>query len=166
MTMNHVYRLFQWVILLMMIVIIYAVGPRLKQILFPVITKFEILPEGIQMMPDGTTQVSGILIKERGECEPIEGTLTVFTDEFVNDVNHPAKKIAVKFEPNETWSSRPVGSQYFGPWTFTAPGPPLGPSLIIRIRHRCHPFWETETVLFTGLTSDFFPELVIRGPTP
>ena len=164
--MNQVFRAAQYTILFMVAIIIFVVGPRIEPILFPVVTKFEIPAEGIHRMPDGSTQISGVLIKARGECEPVKGSLTVFTDEFTNSSDHPAKPVLVSFEPKVEWYTRPAGSQYFGPWTLTPPGPPLGPSLIIRIRHRCHPFWETETTLYTGLTSDFFTEAEITGKAP
>lgn len=51
-------------------------------------------------------------------------------------------------------------------FTVGPPGPPLGPALVIRIKHKCHPFWETETVLYQGLTEDFFTNTQIHGEEP
>lgn len=166
MTMAHMYRVAQYIILLMMLIIFFFVGPMIEPILFPVVTKFEIPSDAIVLMPDGSTQISGIMTKARGECEPVNGSLTVFADEFSNSPEHPAKSIHLDIEPNTQWFSRPAGSQFFGPWTLTPPGPPLGPSLIIRIRHRCHPFWETETILYSGLTRNFFSSKEIIGNLP
>lgn len=163
MTQYKILHILQYVIFSMIAIVIMMVGPPMERLLFPVITKFEIPKEAIVRLPDGSTQISGVLIKARGECEPVRGSLTVFTDEFVNSEDHPAKPVKIIFEPQTEWYTRPSGSQYFGPWRLIPPEPPLGPSLIMRIRHRCHPFWEIETVLFTGLTSDFFSTKEITG---
>lgn len=164
--MLKVFHLFQSVIFFMLMIIFFVAGPQFERTFFPVITKFEIPPEAIIRMDDGGTQLSGILIKVRGTCEPVEGSLTVFADQFVIDERYPSKKVQISLEDSNRWYTRPQGSQYFGPWTLTPPGPPLGPSLIIRIQHRCHPFWKTETVLYRGLTADFFSEAQIGGPPP
>ena len=166
MTMSRLYNVAQFIILVMVTIVIFTVGPRVETLLFPVITRFEIPSGAIFKHPDGSTEISGILVKARGECEPVQGSLTVFTEEFNNDTTHPAKEIRVEFEPGDKWNSRPAGSQYFGPWRLVPPGPPLGPALMIRIKHKCHPFWETETVLYQGLTEDFFTNTQIHGEEP
>lgn len=166
MTKYRLLRYLQYTIAIMLMIVIFYVGPVAEKMLFPIITKFEVPHDAIKKFPDGSAQISGVLIKARGECEPVKGSLTVFTDEFVNSEEHPAKTVRIIFEPQTEWYTRQEGSQYFGPWTLIPPGPPLGPALIIRIRHRCHPFWETETTLYTGLTSDFFPMNEITGSAP
>lgn len=166
MTKYKLLNILQYVIFVMLAVIFFAVGPVVEKMLFPVITKFEIPREAIEHLPDGSARISGVLIKARGTCDPVEGSLIAFTDEFINSDERPAKAVRLIREPNTEWHSLPPGSQYFGPWVLVPPGRPLGPALIIRIRHRCHPFWETETTLYTGLTSDFFPMNELTDSAP
>ena len=157
-------KLYNWalsVIGIMTVFIIFYVGPRVETLMFPVVTDFKI--EHIKKLRDGSTEISGIMLKQRGECEPVPGSLTAFTEYFVNDDDHPSKEVHIRLEPLDKWNSRPQGSQYWGPWLLTPPVPPLGPLLVIRIKHRCHPFWDTDTVLYSGPTKDFFTQKEIIG---
>ena len=159
-------NIFRYVIFLMLIVVFFNVGPRIEKTFFPVISKFEIPVEAITKLTNGGVEFSGVLVKTRGQCEPVPGSLTVFSDEFVSNVQTPAKEVKIQIESSNRWFTRPEGAQFFGPWTLTPPVPPLGPSLIIRMQHQCHPFWKTESVLYVGLTSDFFTQDQIVGGEP
>jgi len=166
MKMLKLFKVFQITLLVMITITFFVVGPVIEQKLMPVISRFEIPEEAIKNMEDGSTEIFGIFTKERGSCEVIRGSLTVFADQFVPDDNIPAKEISVNNEVLTNGKSFPAGSQYFGPWILTPPNRPFGPSIVIRIRHKCHPFWVTETVLYRGLTSDFFNEERIVGDEP
>lgn len=161
MTMIRVYQLAQFIILGMLIFVFFLVGPVIERTLLPVITKFEIAAVEQPFRNDGAARISGVLVKARGHCTPVPGSLVAYTDQYVSTEEYPVKQIRIDLSEADIWDTRPAGSQYFGPWILIPPGPPLGPSVIIRIKHRCHPFWETETTLHTGLTSDFFRNIQI-----
>jgi hypothetical protein len=138
-----------WAIFIMCATIFTYLAPRAEVLMFPVISKFEMTD--IEVREDYTL-VSGVFIKERGECE-----LLSINFESINTPGlNPERDIKVEFLLNEERRIRPQGANFFGPWKLLPPGPPLGPTLIIETVHRCHIFWNTRDVIFRGFTSDFF----------
>lgn len=149
MTMKQLNSGLHVIVIFLIVMTILELGPKIEGRFFPVVTKFEFTK--ITKNSDGSTTVEGVLIKSR-DCDPVVDSITVFSEDFINDGTHPSKQIDLIGGV----VVRTQGSQYFGPWTLIPPEPPLGPSFVIHMKHDCHIFWNIDTVLFSGLTEDFF----------
>jgi hypothetical protein len=165
MILRKMLTLFQVVIGIFLVMTFFIAGPRVEKLLFPVVSEFDIDDSDIIRLEDKTA-IYGILIKSRN-CDPVSGSLTAYVQNLpdANGIEYQ-KEINVSFPKEDYQNSRPTGPQYFGPWYLTAPGPPLGPSMILRVQHRCHPFWKIETVLYVGETEKFFSSDQINERDP
>lgn len=159
--MKTALRTFMVVAWVLTIGVVIYMGPKIEQLLFPVISKFEIIEEQTYVR-DGVTYISGVVVKERPECIPIQ---IVGFAEYTDNPTVNRKTIRVEI-PGEKPISLPEGAQFWGPLGLRPAGPPLGPVFTIRAIYNCHPFWKLRVTLYTGLTADFFSKDQIEGVNP
>lgn len=163
--MRNILRSAIYLIFFMAAIVLFTLGPKIEALINPVIGAFEI--ERIWQEGDPKTYMAeGALLKLRGECEPTE--IIMWAGGGFNDKN--AKVINIDFSPdpiqtNGNLITRPQGSQHWGPWRFTAPKEPLGPIISIVVRHHCHSLWQQSQTIYTGLTSDLFPGMLLDTET-
>ncbi|SCM80024.1 exported hypothetical protein [uncultured Pleomorphomonas sp.] len=126
-----------------MVFTVFAVGPALETLYFPVVSKLWI--EDIRPTADGRTEVRASFRKLRN-CEYMgiswyAGTpATTFERVAI---------ILLRDEKDTSGPTRPVGLQRAGPWIINLPPDGVKRNSFARLYHHCHPFWVT--------TTDFFP---------
>lgn len=161
--MRNVLRSAIYLIFFMAAIVLFALGPKIESLISPVIGAFEI-EKVWQEKVNGQKQymVEGAMLKIRGECEPTE--IIMWAGGGFADNN--AKIVKIDFSPDPVHIdnqlvTRPQGSQHWGPWRLVPPREPLGPILTLVARHRCHSLWQQTQIIYTGLTTEFFPDLVL-----
>lgn len=121
------------------LVIGLAIGPYVEQRFFPIIEPFVV--EEVVYPEKEVLEVTGWMIKLRGYCTPVELSSVVVLPDGVMRVS-PVKMMD---REKDELISRPEGRSLWGPWRVVVP---LGSkSAEVRVRHRCHPFWETSQSL-------------------
>jgi hypothetical protein len=110
------------------------VAQRIESKHFPVVTDFKIL-EAVST-PESTT-ITGSMIKLRKYCTFIE--LNAYSGATYLNIEYKDRSVT---KP-DTVTSRAEGFQYWGPWVLT----PSANKVRIQARHRCHPFWDTVTIV-------------------
>lgn len=157
---------FVWVIFLLTTIVFFTTGPRVEAALFPPVADFQFIDNEKK---DGEFFVSGYMDLTRGTSCELQ-SLTVFTNNPLNnriitkithfdmtaDETHPEQE---SDSDDEKYANRSRGIQDFGPWRIIQRDPPVGPVAKIVAVHSCHPFWDIETVIWSGLTEDLFPGL-------
>lgn len=148
-----------YLIFAMMAIVLFTLGPRLETLINPVMGFFEIKNSWRE---DDNFFIEGALLKNRGECEPTG--IFMYADGGLTDEN--AKSIRIDFTPDPAhygpdYTSRPAGAQYWGPWQIIPPAEPIGPVFTIVVTHRCHALWELTQVIYSGLTAEIFPGMLI-----
>lgn len=148
-------------------VVLFVLGPRIEVLIHPVVGAFKI-EQVWQEEHDGETHyyMQGALLKLRGECEPTEAIM--FTDGGLHDPN--GKMVGIDFKPDPMHLTNDLivrleGAQHWGPWRLIPPEEPIGPIISLMVRHSCHALWQQSQVIYTGLTKEFFPELVLDTQT-
>lgn len=170
-TVNHIMRnalnAAIYLIFAMLAIVLFVLGPKIEALIHPVVGAFKI--ESVwQEEHDGEIHyyMQGAMLKFRGECEPTE--VVMFTDGGLVDAN--GKIVKIDFEPDpmhitNELISRPEGAQHWGPWRLIPPREPIGPIISLMVRHQCHALWQQSQVIYTGLTKDIFPGLVLDTST-
>lgn len=163
--LRKILTILTYVIMVMLTIVIFVLGPRIEAAISPVVGAFRVTDIWQDKDPDtGETRyfISGAVLKLRDECVPTsfvmmsgggftDPTATVVTIDMHRDPMHQPGKL----------TSRPSGSQYWGPWRLKPPAEPVGPLLTIMVRHKCHALWELSQQIYTRATADFFPGLEI-----
>jgi hypothetical protein len=142
---NILYALI-YLIMLMGTVVLFFAGPRLEALLYPPVDLFHIVE--IERS-EGRVVISGILYKNRGECSPTEIVLTTGGPPGAENT----EILNVDFQDHVR--TRPRGGQSWGPWVIQDGGI-HGPVFTIYAVHRCHFFWNVQTSLHRGPSSDIF----------
>lgn len=117
------------------IVFVLMLGPWIEKQFSPV-TTFAVTTVTCQ---GGCVTVSGWMRKERA-CEFVETYARAAGADSIPrvvPVEYRDKNIGKSF-------TRPTGPQQWGPWYIEASS---GEHVTLYARHRCHPFWTTETLL-------------------
>lgn len=146
--------------LFLCMIVLLVVGPRIETLLYPVVPYFEIT-DSFSLEEESETRyfISGSMIKLRGECKPID--ISLWAGGGTADPN--SKSITIDFNPDlfhiDKLRTRPTGSQHWGPWEVFSPEEPVGPILTLMVVHDCHFIWNTPAVIFTGLTTELFPNI-------
>ena len=155
--LSTVLRVAVYLILLLGLVTLFFAGPRLEVLLYPVWGKFEITRA---WQEDGAYYMEGILLKNRGHCEPLSMNLIAFGDAEDRNSKLVLVEAALEYAGDEPLGYRPAGAQHWGPWKLTQPLPPLGPLVRLVVTHRCHFLWTTEQIGYEGPTETIFPDYV------
>lgn len=138
------------------VIVTFYVGPRIENLLWPVVPTFII--QEIEHTPSGDAIISGVLYKSYGREHCYPESISAYT----TDGTQPHRRVEILFEVPRSgdqyqWLSHPAGAQTFGPWRLYRPDPPIGPLLVIQVTHRCHALWSVTQELYSGLSKDFFP---------
>jgi len=164
--MHKLLIFFMYLIISMMMIILFFFGPRIEVVIFPVISDFAVTEIS---EVDNRYFIKGVLYKNRGECAPKE--LNIYVGDQTPGAD-PEKIVIVDLKPdpigreNGELRTRSSGSQFWGPWEIFPPDLPLGPIITFSIIHQCHFAWQTQQILYRGVTSDFFPEHMLENPSP
>lgn len=113
-----------------------AIGPVIDKH-FPVVRPFVVEQTSVD---GGRVLIEGWLEKRR-ECRFIE---------VVGLTHRPGRMdvvIPITYLEEPRPKSRPIGKQSWGPWALVVPSGTTSVDLISY--HRCHPLWETKTLLAT-----------------
>lgn len=162
--MRTTYNAAIWLITIMLAVVVFTLGPRLEVLINPVIRSFQI---NNSWFHDGSYFIEGTLLKTRGECEPTGIFILAnggFADPNVKVIRFDLSPDPAHYGPELTM--RLAGAQYWGPWEVIPPEEPIGPIISIVITHQCHALWELTQVVYSGLTSEVFPGLVLDQEIP
>lgn len=157
-----------YIILILAVVATFMVGPRAEVLLNPPIGGFEILKRWQEEGPNGKEYfISGALLKNRGECEPIEIVMT--SGGGISDENSRTVRLDFSKDPSSIsapfqYTSRPEGAQHWGPWRVFPPTEPIGPIISLYVRFRCHALWTITQQVYVGPTVSIFPGLNIDKP--
>jgi hypothetical protein len=154
--------LFIWLIMILATIILVVAGPVVEGKFYPPVAAFHITE---RYSDNGDYYIAGYMDKTRGTCEPKELTIRVGSvtedsyDKIVDADFTPDPADHSDDYVDAVLTTRPSGVQEFGPWRLIPREPPVGPLASITALHRCHPFWNVETVIWSGITEDLFPGL-------
>lgn len=115
-----------------------TVAPALEGKLFPVVKQAvlkEIVPVGM---------ITSVV---RGESVKIRTCNFVSINWFLGKPGGPSSRVAVDFMDGP--KVRAQGEYDFGPWRIAMPADLLGSYSWAVAVHRCHPFWETESLFWS-----------------
>ena len=123
--------MYMWLILVL-VPIVAPIAPSIEGKLLPVTTRLNIVDSRVS---NGMTTMYVEFTKRR-DCRFLG--LTWYQDET---------RLPVFFldDGDDSDMSRPPGDQIAGPWMV---GTEDISGTVVRVSHRCHPFWETHTVIF------------------
>jgi hypothetical protein len=107
---------------------------RIESKYFPVVTSFQILEAVIT--PESTT-ITGSMIKLRKYCKFVE--LNAYSGSTYLNIEYKDRSPS----SSDKTTSRAEGFQHWGPWVLS----PTTDKVKIQVRHRCHPFWDTITLV-------------------
>lgn len=136
-----------YVIMGLAAIALFFSGPRLEALLYPPVGLFDI--QEVTRVDEDHVRVSGVLYKNRGECTVEEVIAT--TGGPPGDPN--TEILNVDFQDN--LRNRPGGGQVWGPWIIEE-DQFHGPVFTVYASHRCHFFWNVQSILYRSPTSVIF----------
>ena len=124
-----------WLLLLGPLVFVFAIGPWIDRTKFPVVDPFVVVNTQHHA---GYIEANGWLEKRR-DCKLLE----IYAVVYMEDGPPRVSDITFKDRSKPDLISRPVMTQFWGPWEVFAP---VGAKRIaVRTKHRCHPLWDTSS---------------------
>lgn len=113
---------------------LFSLAETVERTLFPVVEKFEVL--SIVRNDDGTTSVSGTLVKSR-KCK-------IIGLRAMSEADSPLQVEYLDRPSGTDLFTRPLGLSTWGPWRVHTGGARY---VMLLSEHRCHWFWTVETPL-------------------
>lgn len=121
-----------------MLVTFFVSFPAIESRYFPVVSTLQI--GQVQLTTEGRSIVYGSFTKLRA-CEYLGTTWFKRTPDGMERVS-----LELLRSPGDNNApTRPLGTQFAGPWTVGLSPDELKEGSIVQLLHRCHPFWTTVT---------------------
>jgi hypothetical protein len=125
------------------LLLVYSVGPLIETRLFPVVGKLQILT--MTDDPQGNTVVD-VAFDKRRDCEYVG--LAWFRGRHDSELGFMRVAVVTRAASDTSNPNRPTGRQQAGPWTIAVPPAEIASNSFAVLYHRCHPFWITRTEFY------------------